>query len=141
MDINKLKAKLVIHEGKIPKVYIDSLGYKTAGVGHLLTGTDKNLAVGTAISETQITKWLDADIKAAIAVADKFLGKIEISESRREAIVNMSFNLGNKIFQFKKFRAALETKQYDKAATEMLSSLWARQVGNRSKELAAIIRG
>lgn len=141
MDIEKLKKTLILHEGKIGKVYVDSVGLKTAGIGHLLTGADTKLAIGTIVSETQISNWFAADIKTATDVANKFLDKIEINEERRAAIINMSFNLGGRIHQFKKFREALVSKQYDKAATEMLSSLWAKQVGNRAKELAAVIRG
>jgi lysozyme len=53
----------------------------------------------------------------------------------------MAFNLGIAGLQrFTKFLAALEQKDYETAATEMLDSVWAEQVGRRAQRLAAQMR-
>jgi len=57
-------------------------------------------------------------------------------------VVDMAFNLGlPKLMKFQKFRQALLAKQYKMASIEMLNSLWARQLPNRSKRLAKRMRG
>jgi len=53
----------------------------------------------------------------------------------------MVFNLGPGGFgKFKKAIAAMKKEEWEEAANEMLDSRWARQVGNRAKELAAMMR-
>jgi lysozyme len=52
----------------------------------------------------------------------------------------MCFNLGiTRLKGFKKMLKACELKNYTLASQEMLTSLWARQVGNRAKNLAKIM--
>ena len=52
------------------------------------------------------------------------------------------FNLGyDRLSKFKKFLYALKKGLYEDAANEMLDSLWAKQVGNRATQLAALMRG
>ncbi len=59
----------------------------------------------------------------------------------QEALTNMCFNLGiNRLLSFKNMLGALQTNNYEKAASEALNSKWARQVGVRSKRIAAKIR-
>ena len=53
----------------------------------------------------------------------------------------MAFNLGVAgLLKFKKMIAALEKRDYDTAAIEMLDSQWAKQVGQRSQELSRQMR-
>ena len=53
----------------------------------------------------------------------------------------MVFNMGaRKLKQFKKFIESIDKKIYQKAAEEMESSLWYKQVGDRAKELTEIVR-
>ena len=48
----------------------------------------------------------------------------------------MGFNLGiNRLLQFEKFLTALENRDYETAAVEMMDSRWAKQVGPRSERL------
>jgi lysozyme len=60
---------------------------------------------------------------------------------RQDVVLNMLFNLGlPKFLAFRKMIEALRLANYDQAATEMLDSKWAIQVGIRAKELAEIMR-
>ena len=53
----------------------------------------------------------------------------------------MCFNLGiNRTRGFKKALYALKKGLYDDVAKEMLDSKWARDVGNRAKTLAKMMR-
>ena len=66
----------------------------------------------------------------------------DLTEARQEVIVNMCFNLGmTRLLKFKKFLEAVSLDEYDRAADEMLSSLWAKQVKSRALELAELMRG
>jgi lysozyme len=48
----------------------------------------------------------------------------------------MMFNLGmSRLGMFKRFLAAIENRDWQKAADEMADSKWARQVPNRSGRL------
>jgi len=48
----------------------------------------------------------------------------------------MSFNLGiTRLLKFKNFLKAMEDKDWDKAAVEMIDSRWAIQVGPRAVRL------
>ena len=41
MSYSDLKARIKEHEGFVPKIYKDSLGFATIGYGHLVLPTDK----------------------------------------------------------------------------------------------------
>lgn len=57
------------------------------------------------------------------------------------ALINMCFNLGiTKLLGFTRMIAALIMKDYAKAAEEALDSKWAKQVPNRAKDIAVMIR-
>lgn len=59
----------------------------------------------------------------------------------QEALVNMCFNLGlPRLLGFKKMISALLKRDYTQAAIEALDSKWAKQVGNRAKDVAVYIR-
>ena len=65
----------------------------------------------------------------------------ELDQIRKEAILNMAFNMGvYGLMGFKKMIQALKEKDYDRAAVESLDSKWAMQVGPRAKELALQIK-
>jgi len=49
-------------------------------------------------------------------------------------LTDMTYNLGlDRLSRFPKFRAAIEAKDYQEAAKELIDSKWYGQVGNRSK--------
>ena len=51
-------------------------------------------------------------------------------------MANMCFNLGvTRLLKFKKFLTAIESKDWDNAAAEMMDSRWAVQVGPRAIRL------
>jgi lysozyme len=55
-------------------------------------------------------------------------------------MINMAFNLGFAgMMKFKKMIAAIEKKDFEQAATEMLNSRWADQVGERADRLAKMM--
>ena len=139
MDKKELMEELIVDEGKVSEIYKDHLGYDTFGVGHLITSKDDECGkpVGTEVSEKRIMQCLEQDIDGICADLDRNIPFWrELDEERQRVVANMAFNLGiNRLLQFEKFLDALENRDYNKAAVEMMDSRWARQVGPRSERL------
>jgi len=136
-NFDKLASELRKDEGIRLRAYKDSVGLWTIGVGHLL-GKDKRMDEVTADE-------CDALLTLDIHLAETVLGHIipewrEIFDDvRQRALLNMTFNLGNRIANFVKFRAFLALGDYVSASHEMLNSVWAGQVGERAKRLSEMI--
>ena len=63
-----------------------------------------------------------------------------LSDKRQEAIVNLVFNMGLSTFcKFKKTISYIEQGLFELAGTELLDSNYARQVGQRSKDVAIML--
>lgn len=125
--------QLLRHEGIRLKVYKDSVGVPTIGVGRNLR--DKG------ITETEAMMLLDHDIEECERDCETFPWFETLDPVRRRVILNMRFNLGPKGLRlFKNTLAAVAAKEYVVAARAMLSSKWARQVGKRATELAEMMR-
>ena len=61
---------LVLREGKSLKVYKDTLGKPTAGIGHLLTSDEiKKYPLGSLVTEAQVTTWFTKDVADPKATA------------------------------------------------------------------------
>ena len=57
-------------------------------------------------------------------------------EEVQQIVVNMMFNMGRpRLSKFKNFRAAMEDRDWKRAAVEGRDSLWYRQVTNRAERL------
>ena len=71
--------------------------------------------------------------KQAEARAMDYLGEAYsyLTPNQRSIINDMSYNLGNKIYDFKKMREAIWEGNVEKTLWEMMNSKWFRQVKNR----------
>lgn len=135
MTLNDLLvSQLIMQEGFRPHPYKDTVGKLTIGFGRNLDD------VGVSKQEALIM--LNNDISVAVReTKDLFSGFDELGRVRQAVLVNMCFNIGkSKLVGFKGLRAAVEAKDYERAADEMLDSLWARQVGRRADTLANLMR-
>jgi lysozyme len=85
---------------------------------------------------------LDEDIELSIEDLRRNLSWFdEMPEPVQEALINLAFNMGIvRLMQFRKTIAFLRDGEWDKAATEMLDSRYATQVGRRADEVADMIR-
>ena len=94
------------------------------------------------MSQDEIEYLLENDIaRCAAELGREFPWFSGLDDVRRDAMIDICFNIG--ITRLKGFAMALGTMardEYDTASTEFLRSKWADQVGNRAKELAAMIR-
>ena len=152
---DKLTAQLIKHEGKRTKVYKDTEGIPTIGVGFNLKRADAKqlieslklnfedvLAGKTELSDQHIAELLKHDIEAAIADCRSVVKTFDsLSDVRKRVLVDMMFNLGKSRFsEFKKMLAAVEGSNFDEAAKQMKNSKWCGQVRVRCDTLCAMIR-
>lgn len=147
MKLSRLVKQLKKDEGVRHKVYLDSLGLKTVGVGHLIKEDDPdwlvNLGVGDSITDNQVNNLLMEDIGIAIQDAMIIFEPVwdTFPHLAQEIFINMIFNMGRTRFLgFKKTIAAAYEKDWLTVSTEMLDSKWATQVGNRANRLSANMR-
>ena len=133
IDIPKLKEELKIDEGFRECVYKCSAGKLTIGYGHNVEDNP--------IPEAFADQLLGYDIAGALAECERFDWFFDLDDVRKRVIINMVFNLGfNGVRKFKKMIRAIEDGYWRQAASEMLDSRWAAQVGPRALRLAEMMR-
>ena len=139
MDIDKLREELTLDEGCVDNIYLDHLGYSTFGIGHLVLKTDPEYEqeVDTPVSEDRIKECFEKDIQNVIDDLDRNMDWWkDLPEDLQRVMANMCFNLGiTRLLKFKNFLSAMENKDWEKAAVEMIDSRWATQVGARATRL------
>ncbi len=144
MDTNKLREQLKIDEGVKYEVYDDHLGYKTFGIGHLVTPEDEEYGspCGTPVAVDRVNSVFDKDVETYISESEKVFGNLQqMPEEAQQVIVNMCFNMGApRLGQFKKFIKAIHDEDWATASVEMLDSRWAKQVGERANRLSDRIK-
>lgn len=134
MNRDKLEAQLNIDEGRRPRIYIDTVGKVTGGVGRNLTDR--------AFSADEIDLMLKNDIDMVGRALDQNMPWWrQMNDVRQNVLANMCFNMGvGGLGTFVNTLAAMQAGQYDVAAKGMLASKWAKQVGDRAIRLAAQMR-
>ena len=138
--VEDLKARIKKHEGFVPKIYRDSLGYATIGYGHLVLPTD-HFEDGVEYSEAELNEVFEKDFQNALDNANKLIGDIPLVYQAKEVICEMVFQLGiGGVSKFKNMWKALEEGDYYTASVEMLDSRWAKQTPKRAESLSNIMK-
>ncbi len=131
-DRLRLRAQVKGHEGFQGVLYRDSEGYFTIGYGRLLDPTR-----GGGISRDEAEYLLANDLRTAERLCEGMPVYLDLSPVRQAVLVNMCLNMGAaNLHGFKRMFAALAQQDYEHAASEMLASRWAGQVGKRAVQLA-----
>jgi lysozyme len=131
--VDNLKLILIKHEGMKLTPYLCPAGKLTIGCGRNLDDV--------GISNDEALLLLANDVKGTLRQTEYFPWFKGLNQPRQIVIASMLFNLGfSKFLEFKKLLAALKQNDFDKAANEMLASMWAGQVGKRATELATIMK-
>ena len=141
MDMQRLLKSVRDHEGYRNKVYLDTLGKRTVGVGHLCVEDfwedDKEY------DEEFLMEILEKDLENAISGAEDLLGESMVHDQCKEIIVEMVFQLGKTgVSKFRNMWSALKEKtppDYKTAAAEMLDSRWAKQTPNRASKMSELM--
>ena len=137
MNRQRLRNQLIYDEGVRSSAYQDSEDLWTIGVGRLID--EKK---GGKLSADEIEYLLDNDIDKIInQTTREFDWYYDLSEIRKEVILNMAFNLGiGGVKKFKNMIGALKRHDWEDAAREMLDSKWSGQVGQRAIRLSEAMR-
>lgn len=143
------------YEGVEPKVYIDTAGHPTVGVGFNLdrngasadlAAVGANYAAVRAGTESLTTEQIDAllkkDIENAVSDAQSAVSNFDsLTPARQFVVVDMVFNLGIGGFQgFTNTIAAIEGGNYEQAGNDMQQSHWYGQVGDRAVQDIAMMK-
>jgi lysozyme len=142
MNMDRLLESVKKHEGYRNKVYLDTLGKRTVGVGHLCVEDfwedDKEY------EESFLMEILEKDLSEAIKGANDLMaehGCMDINEKAHEILIEMVFQLGKTgVSKFKNMWKALSELNYVGASYEMLDSRWAKQTPNRAKAMAKTMK-
>lgn len=158
---DKIKKQLIAHEGKKHFLYKCTSGYWTIGIGrnieaNPLTDQEKEFIYGQKLDNEEAIAYLrdiginDDDIDLLfyndIEKVDKGLNKrylwyADAPEAVKLVMLDMAFNLGLHGFgKFYNTLAYLESGQYQLAASNMLKSKWAGQVGKRAINLSNMLK-
>lgn len=131
---HNLRALIKADEGWSPTPYEDTEGVLTIGFGTNITRITKE--EGEALLDLRLKKVMGYDF---ITLDPE--ETTNLNEPRKIVYLSMLYNLGLGSFcGFKKMRQAVRDKDWEKAAEEMLSSKWHRQVGDRALRLADIMK-
>ena len=144
MDLEILKKQLTEDEGCKYEIYLDHLGYKTFGIGHLCKATDpeNDLEVGSQVSKERVNECFLNDIEKVIEdctiLYDNFF---TLPDDAQLIIANMMFNLGRtRLTKFKLMKEAVDDANWIEAGIQMEDSKWAKQVPNRAERLCERMR-
>jgi|TARA_R110002020_G_scaffold379154_1_gene590179 lysozyme len=142
--IEQLREELMADEGCVYSVYLDHLGLKTVGIGHLCRESDPefDMEVGAPVSEERVMELFDKDMSWTFRDCIRLLPEFnDLPDEVRLIVANMMFNLGAKrLSGFSRLLAAIEKEDWNSAADEMVDSRWHRQVPERSGRLIERMR-
>ena len=115
-------------EGESLTIYNCTAGVPTIGIG-------RNLESG--ISKEESNYLFMNDLTRVEEELDRnFTWFRVLSSVRQGVLINMNFNLGlTRFMTFENMIAALEKRDYEEAAKEMIDSLWWRRKQNRAGRL------
>ena len=141
MNIEQLRKELEVDEGVKYEIYNDHLGYPTFGIGHLVRDNDPESGepVGTPVSEDRVIEAFNQDVETVLSDCNILYDDFgDLPEEAQLIIANMMFNLGRpRLSKFKGMKAGVDSRDWKKAADEMVDSAWYRQVPNRAGRLVS----
>lgn len=149
------KQMLRRNEGEHAKVYTDSEGNPTIGVGFNLTRPDvakrlravkttkARMLAGELLSDSQIDWLLDADLTDVLQdLVTLFPRFDEMPIKAQFVLIDLRFNCGPAgLRTFVNTLTAFKTAQWNDAAERLASSQWAEQVGDRADRAINMLRG
>lgn len=127
--MTRLADLLERHEGRRKRLYVDTVGKLTIGVG-------RNMTDGK-LGEDEINLMLANDLRRAMGYCRRlFPTWMQLSPPRQAVLIDMMFMGPGRVRGFRKMRAALSRGDFKETAVQMLDSKWARQVGKKPRQRA-----
>jgi GH24 family phage-related lysozyme (muramidase) len=150
----QLFKQIANHEGVEKRVYTDTKGHPTIGIGFNLdarhnqeylkkVGIDINeLMNGAEIGDGVIKMLYNHSLTQAWHDVNDVVPNFKSLPTQAQMVLlDMSFNLGkSRLAGFKKMIAALQRNDFETAANEMKDSKWYHQVKSRGKALVNMMR-
>ena len=145
---------LSLNEGNKPKVYKDTKGKRTIGIGFNLEepanrkilkkeGIDINeLFAGRELTDKETKTLYNYSLTQAFKDAQSYDPNFaKRPEAVKMTLVDMAFNLGlTKLNKFEKMKTGLMNNDYNMAADEMVDSNWYKQVKSRGPRMVQVMR-
>tara|TARA_Y100001938_G_scaffold150398_1_gene241141 strand:- start:6081 stop:6524 length:444 start_codon:yes stop_codon:yes gene_type:complete len=139
MNIDVLRKQLEIDEGVVHEIYLDHLGLPTFGIGHLVLESDPEhgKAVGTPVGEDRCIEAFESDLESVLSdCAILYPDFDDLPEEAQQIIANMMFNMGRpRLTKFRMMKEAVNERNWEEAANQMVNSRWYAQVGKRAERL------
>ena len=133
IDRDAMVRQLRLHEGEWLKPYRCTAGKLTIGIGRNLDDR--------GITREESAYLLANDIAAEERELLRALPWVAtLDEVRQRVLLDMAFNMGIVgLLGFKRTLATIQAGDYQAAATMMLDSRWAKQVGQRAERLSRMM--
>ncbi len=156
------KTMLRQHEGVHSRVYLDTEGNRTIGVGFNLDRPDAaerikriravtprpwvsraTILAGDKLRDDQIEALLDVDLTDTIADLVTLFPRFDEMPKRVQlALIDLRFNCGPAGFRtFVNTLKSFAAGEYHDAAKRLSGSRWAQQVGPRARRVIGMLRG
>ena len=134
VDLDALKADLIRDEGRKLRIYTDSVGKVSCGIGHNLTDD----GISAAVCDLMYAE----DSADTIAALDVHLPWWQhLNPIRQRALANICYNIGiADLMTFGTFLSLLQAEMYEAAANDLAATKWHRQVGARAIRIENMIR-
>ena len=157
--MTRIEEQIILHEGLRTMPYQDTEGYWTVGVGYNLSSRgleqlsdyikrtpclrspSQTLPFdGLVISEAEAHTILRADLERIEKVVRLALPEYDaLGDVRQRVILDMAFNMGRRLLQFRLAISALKRSDWSRCARELHRSRWATQVKGRADRLATMM--
>lgn len=131
------------HEGYMKKVYVDTTGHPTVGIGHLITGKEVPSIppVGKSITDERVKQLFDEDKPKYEAPINRLV-KVKLTQYQFDALFAFVYNIGPRGFSKSRTLQLLNMGQYNAAGTAMLGWLKNKELrGRRHDEVRLFIEG
>tara|TARA_R110002167_G_scaffold185751_2_gene386457 strand:- start:22 stop:480 length:459 start_codon:yes stop_codon:yes gene_type:complete len=140
---------LEVREGNEERIYLDTLGNPTCGIGHLLSLEEcSQYEIGQNVSQTTRQKWLEEDAEKAWNAAVQQIQDLKIDSLEFiVALGSVNFQLGTHwMDKFPSAYKALSSKDYDEAIKQVSTgsgkdgqSKWKEQTPVRVEDFVTAI--
>ena len=122
-----------VKEGGRHRLYRCTSGKWTAGIGRNLEDV--------GLSDDEVELMLANDIAACSADLSSFYWWSALTPNRKAALLDLRFCVGPGGFRaFRKMIAAIESQDWAEAGRQILDSKFAKQTGQRARDLSDILR-
>lgn len=139
--MDDVKAMVKRHEGVRKQAYKDSVGKWTIGVGHLIgNGSSQGEYAGRTLTDKEVDDLFEEDFAKHVKIAEKTPGWNLANDAGKAAMIDLAFNMGAWWKKWPNTAKALAEGNFDVAASGLKDSKWYTQVGDRAKEIVALVK-